>query len=797
MLKNYIKIALRSLIKRRLYTVINLLGLSISISFCLLTFLYVNDEFSYDKFHEKKDRIFALSRIDFKTDDLNTKAGFWDVEAKPGITKELSQNLPFLSLIEERIPEIQSVVRSEFNGTLIRKDGKDIQESIRYVDNDFFEVFSFQFLHGNDQMALPSLNSAVITEEVAEKYFGKTDVIGESLTVASEATYMISGVIKSPKNSSISLNILLPFENSFYYKNNKDNWGYSAAVGFLYLKNASDAVLVKSKINEIYKERFGEAINGQRELLKLSEDNPVVEYDLINIQEMYLDPTVRFGKSSAPLYSYMIIAVALIMLLIAAVNYISISISSASSRAKEIVVRKVVGASTKQVKRQFHTESLLMTGISLVTGYTLMQFLLPIFNELSDKSIELTASLNGAMFIFSAIMLFVLGWIVGGYPSMLLSKYKVAQHLKGGGTHKIKPSVINAMVIFQFSLCILFISVGLTMQRQFNYIGEKDLGFDKEQLVYVSGAWGITEKLKQQLANEPSVEGAFGAGGFLASGQSRSTLVSKNVEYKTARIMVDHDFFETLNIEFTEGQSFDPNLVTEDENKFIINEKFDGIIKNDPSFDFLKKDVLGVVNDFHFESLSEEIMPMQFSLGEPDYLSVLYVKLAPNQIENGLTVIESAWDKLMPNSLVDISFVDTYLDSRYQSKKKWAQIINVSSMTAVVIACIGLFGLTAINAMNRTKEIGIRKVLGASLASLLMLLNRQVIWLVVISLLIALPIAYYIVNGWLDSFAYHIPVGYDLFVLSGLLCLLVVILTVFYHSVRSAKIDPIQLLRDE
>lgn len=797
MLKNYLKIAIRSLVKRKLYTVINLLGLTISISFCLLTFLYVNDEYSFDKFHENKDRIFALSRIDYKTDNTNTKAGFWDVEAKPGIVKGLSENLPFLNLIEERIPEIQSVVKSEFNGTLIRKDGKDIQESIRYVDNDFFEVFSFQFLQGNGEAALPSLNSAVITEEVAERYFGSNDVIGASLTLATETTYIISGVIKSPKNSSISVNILLPFENSFYYKNNKDNWGYSAAVGFLYLKNASDVELVESKINEIYKERFGDAINGQREMLKLSEDNPVVEYDLINIQEMYLDPTVRFGKSSAPLYSYMIIAVALIMLLIAAVNYISISISSASSRAKEIVVRKVVGASTKQVKRQFHTESLLMTGISLITGYTLMQFLLPTFNELADKSIELTASLNGAMFIFSALMLLLLGWIVGGYPSMVLSKFKVAQHLKGGDTHKIKPSVINAMVIFQFSLCILFISVGLTMQRQFNYIGEKDLGFDKEQLVYISGAWGITEKLKQELAIEPSVEGAFGAGGFLASGQSRSTLVSKNVEYKTARIMIDHDFFETLEIEFTEGRSFDSNLVTEDQDKFIINERLDAIIKNDPSFDFLKKNVVGVVNDFHFESLSEEIMPMQFSLGEPDYLSVLYVKLAPNQIENGLLAIESAWDKFMPNTMADISFVDTYLDSRYQSKKKWAQIINISSMTAVVIACIGLFGLTAINAMNRTKEIGIRKVLGASLTSLLLLLNRQVIWLVVISLLIALPIAFYIVNGWLDSFAYHIPVGYDLFVLSGLLCLIVVCLTVCYHSIRSAKIDPIQLLRDE
>ena len=756
----------------------------------------MNDEFSYDKFHKNGDRIYSLYRTDYKTDDVEPNAGFWDTSIRAGITKTLSQNLPFLKLIEEKVPEIKHIIRSEYNGKVIKKEGKEIQEAVRYVDQPFFEVFSFNLLQGDAKTALDAPDKVVITEEVALKYFETVDVLGKNLRL-SDKDFIISGIVEKPRNSSISLNILLPFESSDYFQNHEDNWGYSAAVGFIYLEEGVNVDQVKTKINDVYEERFSDRIKGQRLALKLSESNPVVEYDLAGIKDLYLDPSLRFGKSSAPLYSYMMMAVALVILLIACVNYVSLSVSSASARSLEVMVKKVVGASRRELRHQFQAESILLTLYALVVGYTLMQVLLPTFNELSGKTIELTNEIHRMVILFGLGLALFFGFVVGGYPAQILSGLKLSRALKGRSTYKIKPVMIRGMVLFQFSLCILFISLGLTMNRQFNYINDKDLGFDKDQLVYVENAWGITEKLKEQLANEPSVKMAFGAGGFLAAGGGITTLVSNNVEYRVSRVNIDHDFFETLGIEFVQGRTFNPDLSTEQEDATIVNETMYSIISQNPNFDYFTSKVIGVVKDFHFQPLSEEIPPMQFQLGDQRILSVLYVKLEANRIEKGLEAIEAAWDKVVPEKVVSVKFVDTYLANNYKDKKKWSKIINISSVTTVLIACIGLFGLTAINAMNRTKEIGIRKVMGASVASLLLLLNRQIFWLILLSLVITIPISTYIIQNWLEAFAYHVPMGYDLFALAGLVCLFVVILTIIYHSLKSSKVNPAELLRNE
>ncbi|GAB5527816.1 MAG: ABC transporter permease [Roseivirga sp.] len=800
MLYNHLKIAWRVFSKRKLYGVINLLGLSIAMAFCLLVSLYVKDEFGYDKFHENGDRLYLLHDISFNADDLQVEPGLLDVKPNPMVRKSVSQTIPFVDMVEERIPEIERLIRTERNGTSITKEGKQLSESVLYADQDFFSAFSFEFIQGAPETALEDLDDIVITDEVAMKYFGRMDVFGESMQFGGTngPVRTIAGVIKKPENSTLKLNIVFRYEHSYPYKNARDNWGYAAVSTFVLLKEGVDPAGVAKKVEGIYKERFSDRIEQQRTRLGLSADNPVLTYGLKKVEDLYLDPTVRFGKSSSKLYSYILLSVAVIMIIIACINYTAISISLSGARSSEVALRKVMGSSRKQLVSQFYTESFLMGIAAVIGGYSLMQLTLPMFSEITDKTYDLTiADQFKAVGVGLAIMLF-LSLISGAYPAQLMSGLKIVQGIKSQATHKIKPVLIRGMVVFQFTLCIFFMGLGLGMHKQFKYISNMDLGFDKDQVVYLNGAWGVTDKLKQELDKEPSIMSSVGAGGIFGSGRSMGRFTSNGVDYTSMRVHTDYDFFETLGIELVSGRLFDPTRNRElEQQKTIVNETYYNLLKEDSLLRGSLDNIIGVVKDFHFESLNQEIGPIEFGLSEPQFISVMYAKLNGQNLEEGLAAMERAWNAVVPNRTMELKFLDEYLASNYKDSQRWGRIVDISAILAVLIACSGLFGLTAINAMNRTKEIGIRKVLGADFSSIVFLLNKQNIWLVLISMLIALPLWYYFVNQWVDSFAYHTSIGFDLFALAGVLCFMIVILTVSFHSLRTSRINPVTLLRTE
>lgn len=800
MLYNHLKIAWRVFSKRKLYGIINLMGLSVAMAFCLLVSLYVKDEFSYDKFHEKGDRLFLLYDINFKSEDLNTEPGLLDTKPNPLVEKSISQAIPFTDLIVERIPEIEMLLKTEQNGTSIEKDGKLLSEGVHYVDKGFFTAFAYNFLFGSAETALDDINDVVITDEIAIKYFGRTDVLGESMQFGGKDGDFrtISGIIEKPKYSTIRLNIVFRYENSYYYRTSRDSWGMASVAPFLLLKDGVKAEVVAAKITDVYKERFAENIENQRTRLNLSAENPVITFGLTNIGKIYLDPTLRYGKSSSKLYSYILLTVAIIMIIIACINYTAISISLSAARSSEVALRKVMGSTRKQLIGQFYTESFLMGVTAVAVGYSLMQLCLPMFSNLTNKTFELSLMDQFTAVGIGLATTFVLSLLSGAYPAGLMSGLKIVNGLKSQSTHKIKPMLIRGMVVFQFTLCIFFLGMGLGMHKQFKYINSKDLGFDKEQVVYLNGAWGVTDKIKQELDKEPAIVNSVGAGGIFGSGRSLGRFTSQGVEYSTTRVHTDYDFFETMGIEFISGRNFDPTRNRElEQEKSIVNETYYNLLKADTLMKSRLDDIIGVVKDFHFESLNREIAPMEFGLAESRFISVMYARLNGENLEEGMAAMKRAWEAVVPDRTMDLRFLDEYLASNYKDSQRWGRIVDVSAFLAVLIACSGLFGLTAINAMNRTKEIGIRKVLGANFSSIVVLLNKQNIWLILISMAIALPLWYYFVNQWVEGFAYHASIGFELFALAGMLCFLIVILTVSFHSLRTSRINPTTLLRTE
>lgn len=800
MLRNHFKIAWRVFSKRKLYGAINLAGLSIAMAFCLLVSLYVKDEFRYGGFHEKGDRLFLLHSISFKSDDLQIEPNIFDTKPNPNIRKSVPETHSFISLIKERIPEITSLVKVDWGSVSIKKEGKLLTERARYVDPSFFEAFTFNFLYGSPETALDGLKDLVITEEIAMKHLGRLDVVGETIQLGGDKddVYTIGGVIEKPEYSILDLAVILRIENSHNYIESRDGRGYASVAPFLLLKEGADPQEVASKITALYKERFADRIEKQRLGLKLSADNPVLVYGLKNIAEIYLDPTIRYGKSSSKLYSYILFCVAVIMILIACINYTAISISLSNARSSEVAIRKVMGSSRKQLVSQFYTESLLMGAVAVIAGYSLLQISLPLFEGLTDKTFELSAADQFMAILLGLAITFFLSLLAGVYPARLMSGLNIVQGIRAKNTYKIKPGLIQGMVVFQFTLCIFFLALGLSMHKQFAYINSRDLGFERDQVVYLSRTWGISDQLKQELDKEPSIISSVGAGGIFGSGGSLGNIVSKGVEHTMRKVFINYGFFETMGMELVSGRTFDPTRNKEQEVQYyVVNETYYQLYKADTLLSKGLEKVIGVVKDFHFESLNQEIGPVRFLLSDPRFISVMYAKLDKNNIEEGMAAMQRAWDKVAPEEVMSLKFLDEYLASQYKDTQRWGRIIDVSAILAILIACSGLFGLTAINAMNRTKEIGIRKVLGADFPSLLVLLNKQNIWLILISMLIALPLWYYTVNTWVGEFAYRTTIGFDLFALAGILCLLMVLVTASFHSFRTSRINPTTLLRSE
>ena len=781
------------------------MGLSVSMTLCILVFLYVRNEYSRDSFHANKDNLFAIQEVSYLKDSVDVRRSVFDTKPSSEYRKSAHLSIPLPEAILDRIPEIQEISRFGFQNISIIKEGKEFPEQANYVDSNFFELFSFELSAGSRDAALNRPDKVVLTREMAIKYFNTENPVGEFIELSvsdstSRMLFEVGGVVKVPSNSSLKFDFLFQIENNSYYRTQRDNWNNHNTPAFIYLSKNADLTEIEAKIDELVSAQLADRDKVTRMFRGISEGSPLRNYKLVNIKDIYFNFEAGIGETSHKLYSIILIGIAILILFIGCVNYISITIATSSSREREIGVRKVVGATQKQMFFQLYSEILMLTLISGVLSYTMTQVLLPYFNELTGIPIVLTTKDLILLIQFVLAFSFGVSLISGVYPAIAISKFRAVSVRKGRGTSSLNPRLMKILVTFQFSLCILFLTLSTTMHRQFRFISEKDLGFRNEAVVYLSGADGLSDKIKEKLLQSPAIESVSGTLGVFSGMNYSSSRKIKDINYPVRVVFTDFDFARTFEIEILEGRDLNEEF-GEDKNSssLLVNETYWNLLKQDSAFDKNAETarIVGVMKDFHFDPLTEEIIPIHVKIGKPGIFSQVFIKVNPKLLDQGIRAIEETWDSVAPEKIMDLRFLDSTLEAKYGEQKRWNNIINSATIFGTLIACIGLFGLTGINVMNRTKEIGIRKVLGANLKSLVYLLNKTTVHVILISILIATPIAIYLIDKWLDGFAYRVSITYDIFFFTFITCGLIVMATVSFHSIKTSLINPSQLLRDE
>jgi len=815
MLKNYLKIAWRNLMKNKLYSIINITGLSVGVACSLLIFLYVSNELSYDEFHE--NRIFRATR------DLR----IGDNEASFPFTPA-----PLAAVLNNEIPEVNQAVRIRTVGSyLVKRTGSDEsfkEEGLMFADSGFFKVFSFPLLEGNPERQFRDPNTIAISNRMAKKYFPNQSAINQSLVLDGEDTYKITGVFEDiPSNSHFQANFLMSMANL----SRASNTSFTSNNFYTYftVDDNVDPKVLQTKINEavnVYLEPQIMKFMGK----SLKELKALGNYYVIEIQslkDIYLnsDFTVDIGLMGNKDYIYLFSAIAIFIIILACINFMNLSTARSANRSKEVGVRKALGSRKSNLVRQFLVESILVSLLSILVGILLVIMVLPMFNTITGK-VLLMPDYN-FIFIGSIVIgAFFVGILAGIYPAFYLSSFKPVETLKGKVSLGTGNSFIRSgLVVFQFFISILLIIGTIAIYQQINFIQNKELGFKKEQVLLVNDAYMLSEQrqaFKEEVRKIPDVSQASYSGFLPVSGYNRSDNTywregeqpTEDNLVSTQIWSVDHDYLETYQMELLWGRGFKPNFAS-DSSAVIINEAAfrafgfedmngDNYIQTN-AFDqetgefssevFNKYKVLGVVKDFHYESLKNDIGPLAFQLN--DNSSVLAVQLKTDNMQASIQAIEELWKQFGSNLPFNYNFLDAEFNDMYNSEMQLSKIFTVFAGLAIMIGCLGLFALASFMAEQRTKEIGIRKVLGASVNGIVLMLSKQFSKLVLIAFLIAVPLAWWGISSWLESYQYKISIGWELFALSGVAAFFIAWITVAYHSIKVAVSNPVDSLKNE
>jgi putative ABC transport system permease protein len=812
MINNYLKIASRNILKRKLYSFINAFGLSIGIAFCILIYLFILDEKGFDQFHANKDVIYRIHATNFNSDAF--AKGEKDVyQSHAYLPAKLGE------VMQDEMSEVQHMTRFNdgVDGTFRYQD-KIFKESATCVDSGFFKMFSFQIIKGDVNKIFRNPSDAVLTEEIAKKYFGDEDPIGKIFTFAinEEQTFTVAGVIKSPPaNSSLQFKMLLPVTARPWFARNRESWGSFSYPTFVQVRPGTDPVNFKTNLDSLSEKYMGGRYEEWRERSKIPAEYKVGEFNFINLADIHQATEVSWAKVSDPKYSWILGGIAILILLIACINYISLALTTSASRRVEVGIRKVIGAQRGQLIYQFGLESILLALLSMIIGLALAVLFLPAFNSFTGKGIEFATLDFAAVFGASIALTLAVGILAGSYPSFFLSRFLPAAVLKGRFTSRVQASFTKPLVVFQFFLSACLIICSVIMMQQMNFITTKDLGFNQEQLITLETQTGWNERANQtvqqfrnHLSGNPAVSGVAGTTSSFNQGWSRYGYKIKE-ENKSAYVYgVDAYYIPLLDLHVVAGRNFDP-LVQTDSTAVIVNE---ALVKDmgwtEPLNEYLNwredtvgqgSKVIGVLKDYHFLSLEQEIEPLFLSMDKKNigYTTNMLIRLKFGNVSESIKSVKQAWTELYPDRPFEYSFVDEDVARQYESYERWMNITGLATAFAIVIACLGLFGLAGINALNRTKEIGIRKVMGAELSNIFILLNRQYVWLAAIAFALAAPVSWYVMNKWLDSFQFKIVMGWELFAVSMLGGLLVALLTVSYHAIKAALINPAETLKYE
>lgn len=797
MFKNYLVIALRNIWKNKIFSFINIAGLSIGLACAMLIILYTKDEVSYDRFHHQNPNIYRIVNRWYNPDS--------SLSSTDGNTGDL-QGPRFLA----KIPEIKSFVRVQSDSRDIRH-GMEIQNYDQLlVDSNFFSVFSFPLLAGDPTTCLQHLHSIVLSEDMARKFFNTVDVVGKSLEVKDGdqfKPFLISGVSKKcPQNSSIKFDFLLKKTVSAADAQNEDNWFNFFQNSFVTLIPGADIKKVEAKMKEVFESEAKEAE------LRMMKDYGVHEkavYFLQPLTDMHLSrefvASNGLKDDSNPVYSYILTGIALFILFIACINFINLAVARSLKRAKEIGVRKAIGSGRGQLMSQFLGESFLLCFIAFAMAIVLAVLILPTFNQLSNKALSFSYLMDYKLICIYAGMFLTTGMIAGFYPAVMMSGFSPVDTLYGRFKLAGKFLLQKSLVVVQFGLASFLIIATLIIYRQFNYLVTKDLGYDDKNVVLVNN-WSMNKQKAHLFKNEclknPNITSvALKNGGFWGTIAKVNGEQQINIKYET----VDEDFLPMFKLQLVEGRNFSTAFPSDSSNAVLVNEAFvkEANWKNplNQTVDFWyrneKYTVIGVVKDYHFDALSQKIKPQLFTMRPGNEYGMANIKITPGTEQASLKYIANTYKSLFPINAYSYTFMDAENRKKYESEAKWKQIILYSSILTIFISCIGLFGLANLSTEKRTKEIGIRKVLGASTYGIIQILSSDFLRLVCISFLFSFPLAYYAGTQWLANYPYRIEISAWLFVLTVIITAGIAFFTVSYDALRAALMNPVKSLRTE
>ncbi len=803
MIKNYFKIAYRSLVKNKGFTAINILGLALGLAACLLIIFYVVDELSYDRYNVNADRIY---RVDEDLKLGNNKVQY--AVAMPPLAKTLINDFP----------QVENAVRLKKAAISVKKGDEYLAENnVVFADPSVFDVFTLPLIYGNKASLLKDPNTVVISASAALKYFNKLNVIGQQLTVPNYATLKITGVIKDmPEQSHFRADFLMAMAS--WPDSRTNEWLRSDYNTYVLLRKGADYKSLENSFPQLLRKYSGEEMQKAvgMNINDFEKSGSYFRMSLMPLTDIHLHSnlTGELGANGTTQYIYIFSAIAVFILIIACVNFMNLSTARSANRAREVGVRKVLGSPRKYLIIQFLTESVLVTFAATLIAIAAVVLLLPSFNSLANKNIVINVyALNWLVpTLLSGVLL--IGFLAGAYPALFLSAFQPGAVLKGRIANGFKGSSIRSfLVVFQFAISIFLIIGTLVIYSQLKYIQNHDVGYNRDQVLILQNAWALRNQaktFKQEVQQLPGVVNAT-LTGFLPTSQNRNTSIfckdaskdpKKEIFPQAWRI--DEDYIKTLGMKMVKGRPFSAQMPT-DSNALLINEtaaKFLGFA--DPvnktlyqqNGDTMKPyTIIGVVKDFNFNSLRQNITPVVMLLSTDN--SNMAIRVQTANIHGLLAQIENKWKAIAPHAQFKYSFMDDDFDAIYRTEQRMGKIFFIFTSLAIVIACLGLFGLATYAAEQRSKEISIRKVLGASIANITTMLSVDFIKLIFIAMLIALPAAWYIMHQWLQNFAYRTNIDWWILAVAGILAILIAFITISFQSVKAALTNPVKSLKNE
>jgi putative ABC transport system permease protein len=814
MLKSYFKIAWRNLLKNRTFSLINIIGLAVGLACFILLALFVADELSYDHYNEKADRIYRV----------NSDIVFGGNKQKMATVPD-----PMGAVLKKDYPQVEEYVRFFDPGAVkrIRKGNGYIREpNTVYADSTLFDVFTLPAVAGDTKTALNNPNTVVITKTIANKYFGTSYAVGKTIATGEGKNdlYEVTAVIKDiPHNSHFNFDFIFSMKNVDY------KWGNFLGNNFqtyILLKEGTDYKTIAKNLDDVViKYVLPQAkqymnINSMQEFKKAGNK---IEYSLMPLTYIHLHSDRSFemdikGNSNIQ-YMYIFSAVALFVLLLACINFMNLSTAQSAGRSKEVGIRKVLGTQKKLLIGQFLTESIIMAIISLLLGVLTVWLTLSYFNSLSGKQLLMADLLQPKYLLFLLLLPLVIGFLSGIYPAFYLSSFNPITILKGKQSGGVKKSVLrNGLVVFQFCTTIILFVGTIVVYRQLNYIQTKKLGYNREQILVVRGTMALgnnTKTFMQQVSGLTGIKDATYAGFLPVTNSARTdNSFSKEavMDAKNGLLMqmwdIDDKYISFMGMEMAKGRSFLKELAT-DSSSIIINEtaakllaldsplgkKLYAHFDNGKGLEQFGYNIIGVVKNFHFESLKENVGPLCFRYGKSDWTVAFKINTA--NVERLINNIESKWKSIAPGQPFVYNFLDESFDEMYRTEQRTGKLGLTFAIIAILIACLGLFGLATYIAEQRIKEIGVRKVLGASVGNIARMLSKDFMQLVLVASVIAFPIAWWAMNRWLQDFAYRINISWWIFFVAGILALLIALCTVSFQAIKAAIANPVRSLRTE